>query len=192
MLENKLGITSSVELANEEEKITKLKALELFDTNKIDEFEVGTFKGLSDIHKYLFGEIYSFAGNVRKENIAKGNFRFASSMYLEDVLNKIDNMPQKNFDDIIKKYVEMNIAHPFREGNGRSTRIWLDLILKKELNKVIDWSKINKEDYLLAMERSPVRDLEIRLLLQDALTNKINDRQVFMKGLDTSLSLIHI
>lgn len=186
MLENKLGITSSVELANEEEKITKLKALELFDTNKIDEFEVGTFKGLSDIHKYLFGEIYSFAGNVRKENIAKGNFRFASSMYLEDVLNKIDNMPQKNFDDIIKKYVEMNIAHPFREGNGRSTRIWLDLILKKELNKVIDWSKINKEDYLLAMERSPVRDSEIRLLLQDALTNKINDRQVFMKGLDTS------
>lgn len=186
MLENKLGITSSVELANEEEKITKLKALELFDTNKIDEFEVGTFKGLSDIHKYLFGEIYSFAGNVRKENIAKGNFRFASSMYLEDVLNKIDNMPQKNFDDIIKKYVEMNIAHPFREGNGRSTRIWLDLILKKELNKVIDWSKINKEDYLLAMERSPVRDLEIRLLLQDALTNKINDRQVFMNGLDTS------
>ena len=186
MLENKLGITSSVELANEEEKITKLKALELFDTNKIDEFEVGTFKGLSDIHKYLFGEIYSFAGNVRKENIAKGNFRFASSMYLEDVLNKIDNMPQKNFDDIIKKYVEMNIAHPFREGNGRRTRIWLDLILKKELNKVIDWSKINKEDYLLAMERSPVRDLEIRLLLQDALTNKINDRQVFMKGLDTS------
>lgn len=186
MLENKLGITSSVELANEEEKITKLKALELFDTNKIDEFEVGTFKGLSDIHKYLFGEIYSFAGNVRKENIAKGNFRFASSMYLEDVLNKIDNMPQKNFDDIIKKYIEMNIAHPFREGNGRSTRIWLDLILKKELNKVIDWSKINKEDYLLAMERSPVRDLEIRLLLQDALTDKINDRQVFMKGLDTS------
>lgn len=186
MLENKLGITSSVELANEEEKITKLKALELFDTNKIDGFEVGTFKGLSDIHKYLFSEIYSFAGNVRKENIAKGNFRFASSMYLEDVLNKIDNMPQKNFDDIIKKYVEMNIAHPFREGNGRSTRIWLDLILKKELNKVIDWSKINKEDYLLAMERSPVRDLEIRLLLQDALTDKINDRQVFMKGLDTS------
>ena len=186
MLENKLGITSSVELANEEEKITKLKALELFDTNKIDEFEVGTFKGLSDIHKYLFGEIYSFAGNVRKENIAKGNFRFASSMYLEDVLNKIDNMPQKNSDDIIKKYVEMNISHPFRKGNGRSTRIWLDLILKKELNKVIDWSKINKEDYLLAMERSPVRDLEIRLLLQDALTDKINDRQVFMKGLDTS------
>ena len=186
MLENKLGITSSVELANEEEKITKLKALKLFDTNKIDEFEVGTFKSLSDIHKYLFDEIYSFAGNVRKENIAKGNFRFASSMYLEDVLNKIDNMPQKNFDDIIKKYVEMNIAHPFREGNGRSNRIWLDLILKKELNKVIDWSKINKEDYLLAMERSPVRDLEIRLLLQDALTDKINDRQVFMKGLDTS------
>ena len=186
MLKNKLGITSSVELANEEEKITKLKALELFDTNKIDEFEVGTFKGLSDIHKYLFDEIYSFAGKVRKENLAKGNFRFASCMYLEDVLNKIDDMPQKTFDDIIKKYVEMNIAHPFREGNGRSTRIWLDLILKKELNKVIDWSKINKEDYLLAMERSPVKDLEIRLLLQDALTDKINDRQVFMKGLSAS------
>ena len=186
MLENKLGITSSVELANEEEKITKLKALELFDTNKIDEFEVGTFKGLSDIHKYLFGEIYSFAGNVRKENIAKGNFRFASSMYLEDVLNKIDNMPQKNFDDIIKKYVEMNIAHPFREGNGRSTRIWLDLILKKELNKVIDWSKINKEDYLLAMERSPIKDIEIKHLLKNALTDDVDSREVYMKGIDHS------
>ena len=186
MLENKLGITSSVELANEEEKITKLKALELFDTNKIDEFEVGTFKGLSDIHKYLFGEIYSFAGNVRKENIAKGNFRFASSMYLEDVLNKIDNMPQKNFDDIIKKYVEMNIAHTFREGNGRSTRIWLDLILKKELNKVIDWSKVDKEDYLLAMERSPIKNTEIKFLLKEALTDKIDDREVYMKGIDAS------
>ena len=186
MLENKLGITSSVELANEEEKITKLKALELFDTNKIDEFEVGTFKGLSDIHKYLFGEIYSFAGNVRKENIAKGNFRFASSMYLEDVLNKIDNMPQKNFDDIIKKYVEMNIAHPFREGNGRSTRIWLDLILKKELNKVIDWSKVDKEDYLLAMERSPVKDIEIKYLLKNALTDEVDSREVYMKGIDHS------
>ena len=186
MLENKLGITSSVELANEEEKITKLKALELFDTNKINEFEVGTFNGLASIHKYLFNDIYSFAGVIRKENIAKGNFRFASCMYLEDVLNKIDNMPQDTFENIIKKYVEMNIAHPFREGNGRSTRIWLDLILKKELNKVVDWSKVNKEDYLFAMERSPVKDLEIRLLIQNALTDKINDRQLFMKGIDTS------
>ena len=186
MLENKLGITNLIELANEEEKITKLKALELFDTNKINDFEVGTFNGLSNIHEYLFSDIYTFAGRVRKENIAKGNFRFASFMYLEDVLNKIDNMPQDNFENIIKKCVEMNIAHPFREGNGRSTRIWLDLILKKELNKVVDWSKVNKEDYLLAMERSPVKDLEIRLLIQNALTDKINDRQVFMKGIDTS------
>ena len=186
MLENKLGITNSVDLAHEEERITKLKALELFDTNKIDEFEIGTFKGLSCIHKYLFDDIYSFAGKIRKENIAKGNFRFASCMYLEDILHKIDNMPQDTFENIIKNYVEMNIAHPFREGNGRSTRIWLDLILKKELNKVIDWSKVNKEDYLLAMERSPVKDLEIRLLLQNALTDKINDRQVFMKGIDSS------
>ena len=186
MLENKLGITSQVELANEEERITKLKALELFDAKKIDEFEIGTFKGLSNIHEFLFDDVYSFAGKMRKDNIAKGNFRFASCMYLEDVLNKIDNMPQNNFENIIKKYVEMNIAHPFREGNGRSTRIWLDMILKKELNKVIDWSKVNKEDYLLAMERSPVKDLEIRLLLQNALTDKINDRQVFMKGIDMS------
>ena len=186
MLENKLGITSQVELANEEERITKLKALELFDTKKIDEFEIGTFKGLSNIHEFLFDDVYSFAGKMRKDNIAKGNFRFASCMYLEDVLNKIDNMPQNNFENIIKKYVEMNIAHLFREGNGRSTRIWLDMILKKELNKVIDWSKVNKEDYLLAMERSPVKDLEIRLLLQNALTDKINDRQVFMKGIDMS------
>ena len=186
MLENKLGITNFLDLAHEEERITKLKALELFDTNKIDEFEIGTFKGLSCIHKYLFDDIYSFAGKIRKENIAKGNFRFASCMYLEDILHKIDNMPQDTFENIIKKYVEMNIAHPFREGNGRSTRIWLDLILKKELNKVIDWSKVNKEDYLFAMERSPVNDLEIRLLLQNALTDKINDRQVFMKGIDSS------
>ena len=186
MLENKLGITNFLDLAHEEERITKLKALELFDTNKIDEFEIGTFKGLSCIHKYLFDDIYSFAGKIRKENIAKGNFRFASCMYLEDILHKIDNMPQDTFENIIKKYVEMNIAHPFREGNGRSTRIWLDLILKKELKKVIDWSKVNKEDYLLAMERSPVKDLEIRLLLQNSLTDKINDRQDFMKGIDSS------
>lgn len=186
MLENKLGITNLLNLAHEEERITKLKALELFDTNKIDEFEIGTFKGLACIHKYLFDDIYLFAGEIRKENIAKGNFRFASCMYLEDILHKIDNMPQDTFENIIKKYVEMNIAHPFREGNGRSTRIWLNLILKKELKKVIDWSKVNKEDYLLAMERSPVKDLEIRLLLQNALTDKINDRQVFMKGIDSS------
>ena len=186
MLENKLGITNFLDLAHEEERITKLKALELFDTNKIDEFEIGTFKGLSCIHKYLFDDIYSFAGKIRKENIAKGNFRFASCMYLEDILHKIDNMPQDTFENIIKKYVEMNIAHPFREGNGRSTRIWLDLILRKKLNKVIDWSKVNKDDYLLAMERSPVKDLEIRLLLQNSLTDKINDRQVFMKGIDSS------
>lgn len=186
MLENKLGITSQVELAKEEEKITKLKALELFDTNKISEYEVGTFKGLSDIHRFLFEDIYFFAGKIRKENIAKGNFRFASCLYLEEVLNKIDNMPQDTFENIIKKYVEMNVAHPFRDGNGRSTRIWLDMILKKELNRVVDWSKVNKEDYLFAMERSPVKDTEIKLLLQNALTDKINDRQVFMKGIDAS------
>ena len=171
------------ELSNEEERITKLKALELFDTNKIEEFEVGTYKGLSDIHKFLFDDIYYFAGKIRKENIAKGNFRFASSLYLNDVLNRIDSMPQNTFDAIIKKYVEMNIAHPFREGNGRSTRIWLDMILKKELNKVVDWNKVNKEDYLLAMERSPIKDTEIKLLIQNALTDKINDRQIFMKGI---------
>ncbi len=186
MLENKLNITNQQELAREEEKITKLKALKLFDTNEIENIEVGTFEGLSKIHKFLFEDIYSFAGKIRKENIAKGNFRFASCMYLEEVLKKIDDMPQKNFDDIVKKYVEMNIAHPFREGNGRSTRIWLDMILKKELNKVIDWSKVDKEDYLLAMERSPVKDTEIKMLLQNALTDKVNDRLVFMKGIDTS------
>lgn len=186
MLENKLGITSQIALANEEERITKLKALELFDTGKINDFEVGTFTGLANIHKYLFDDIYSFAGKVRNENIAKGNFRFASVMYLEEVLEKINNMPQDTFENIIKKYIEMNIAHPFREGNGRSTRIWLDMILRKELNKVIDWSKIDKEDYLLAMERSPVKDTEIRLLLDSALTDKINDREIFMRGIDVS------
>lgn len=186
MLENKLNVTNQQELAKEEERITKLKALKLFDTSEIENIEVGTFEGLSKIHKFLFEDIYSFAGKIRKENIAKGNFRFASCMYLEDILKKIDDMPQKSFEDIIKKYVEMNIAHPFREGNGRSTRIWLDMILKKELNKVVDWSKVDKEDYLLAMERSPVKDTEIRLLLQNALTDKVNDRLVFMKGIDTS------
>ena len=186
MLENKLGINNEIELSKEEERITKLKALELFDTNKINEFEVGTFNGLSKIHNYLFSDIYEFAGKIRKENISKGNFRFASALYLEDVLSKIDEMPQKTFDDIIKKYIEMNIAHPFREGNGRSTRIWLDMILKKEINKVVDWSKIDKEDYLLAMERSPIKDTEIKLLLKSALTDKINDRTVYMKGIDVS------
>ena len=186
MLINKLGITSEVELANEEERITKIKALELFDSNKINEFEVGTFKGLSNIHEFLFSDIYEFAGKIRKENIAKGNFRFASVIYLEDVLTKIDEMPQNNFENIIKKYVEMNIAHPFREGNGRSTRIWLDMILKKEIGKVIDWSKVDKEEYLLAMERSPVKDVEIRVLLESALTDQINDRTVYMKGIDIS------
>lgn len=186
MLENKLKITNEIELFKEEERITKLKALELFDSNKINDFEVGTINGLSKIHKFLFEDIYDFAGTIRKDNIAKGNFRFASALYLEDILNKIDEMPQNTYDDIIKKYVEMNIAHPFREGNGRSTRIWLDMILKKELNKVVDWSKVNKEDYLLAMERSPIKDTELKLLLESALTDNTNDRIVYMKGIDTS------
>ena len=186
MLENKLGITNEVELAKEEERITKLKALELFDTNKINEFEIGTYKGLSSIHNYLFSDIYDFAGKMRNVNIAKGNFRFAPVMYLEEVLKKIDEMPQYNFDDIIKKYVEMNVAHPFREGNGRSTRIWLDMILKKQIGKVIDWSKVDKEEYLLAMERSPIKDTEIKVLLEKALTDKIYDREVYMKGIDVS------
>ena len=184
-MDNKLGITNQNDLAREE-KITKLKALELFDSKKINDFEVGTFKGLSQIHRYLFEDVYSFAGEIRKVNIAKGNFRFASVLYLEDILKKIDNMPQGNFDNIISKYVEMNVAHPFREGNGRSTRIWLDMILKNNLNKVVDWSKINKEDYLLAMERSPIKDTEIKLLIENALTDRINDRAVYMKGIDVS------
>ena len=186
MLNNKLDITNEIELAKEEERITKLKALELFDTNKINEFEVGTTKGLCDIHKYLFSDIYEFAGEIRDVNLAKGSFRFAPAMYLEEALKKIDDMSEDNFDDIIKKYIEMNVAHPFREGNGRSTRIWLDMILKKKLSKIVDWSKINKEEYLLAMERSPIKDTEINILLKNALTNKINDREVYMKGIDTS------
>ncbi len=186
MLENKLGITNEVELSKEEERITKLKALELFDTKKINEFELGTFKGLADIHRYLFSDVYNFAGQMRDVNIAKGNFRFAPVIYLEDALKKIDNMPQDNFDNIIKKYVEMNVAHPFREGNGRSTRLWLDMILKKELGKVVDWSKVDKEEYLLAMERSTIKDTEISNLLSNALTDKINDRDVYMKGIDIS------
>lgn len=186
VLKNKLGIDNQIELAKEEEKITKIKALKLFETKQLDSFEIGTFKGLSQIHKYLFEDIYEFAGKIRKENISKSNFRFASSVYIEEALNKIDKMPQSNFDEIIEKYIEMNIAHPFREGNGRSTRIWLDAILKKEINMVIDWSKVNKEDYLLAMERSPIKDIEIKFLLKQALTDKINDREVYIKGIDAS------
>lgn len=186
MLENKLNINNEVELAKEEERITKLKALELFDTKKIYEFEVGTFKGLSKIHKYLFDSIYDFAGNIREVNISKGSFRFASFIYLKEILNKVDMMPEDTFDKIIEKYVEMNIAHPFREGNGRSMRIWLDVILKKNLNKVIDWSKVKKEEYLLAMERSPIKDTEIKLLLSNALTDDINNRLIYMKGIDAS------
>ena len=186
MLKNKLGINDEIELAREEERITKLKAIKLFETGKLNQFEVGTFKGLSEIHKWLFEDIYEFAGKIRTENIAKNNFRFASAMYLEDALKNIDKMPQSNFDEIIDKYIEMNIAHPFREGNGRSTRIWLDMILKKKIGKVVDWSKVDKEEYLLAMERSPIKNTEIKILLKNALTNKINDREVYMKGIDAS------
>ena len=186
LLKNKLGIEDPIELAKVEEKMTKIKAIELFETGKLNTFEVGTFKGLAQIHKYLFEEIYEFAGKIRTENISKSNFRFASAMYLEEALKQIDKMPQSNFDEIIDKYIEMNIAHPFREGNGRSTRIWLDMILKKEMGQVIDWSKVNKEDYLLAMERSPIKNTEIKFLLKGALTDKINDREVYMKGIDAS------
>ena len=185
-LKNKLGIVNSSELAYAEEKISKNKALELFETGLLDTFEAGTFDSLSKIHQYLFDEIYDFAGQLRTVNIAKGSFRFASVTYLEAALKHIEKMPQSTFDEIIEKYVEMNIAHPFREGNGRSTRIWLDAILKKELKMVIDWSKVNKEDYLFAMERSPIRDLEIKFLLKEALTDKINDREVYMKSIDAS------
>lgn len=185
-LKNKLGITNSSELAREEEKLSKRKAVELFQKGLLDSFEIGTFTGLAKIHKYLFSDIYDFAGKIRDVNIAKGNFRFAPLMYLEAALNNIDHMPQSTFDEIIEKYVEMNIAHPFREGNGRSTRIWLDLILKKELKLVVDWSKVDKEEYLLAMERSPIKDVEIKVLLKGAMTNKINDREVYMKGIDAS------
>ena len=188
VLENKLRIKSSVELANAEEKISKKKALQLFELGLLDKMEAGTFEALSAIHKYLFDEIYDFAGQIRNVNIAKGNFRFAPLMYLNVAIENIEKMPQSNFDEIIAKYVEMNIAHPFREGNGRSTRIWLDLILKTELGKVVDWSKVDKEDYLLAMERSPIKDVEIKVLLKEALTDKINDRDVYMKGIDASYS----
>ena len=186
MLDNKLGINNSTDLAREEERISKKKAVELFENNILDILEVGKFSTLQTIHKYLFEDIYDFAGKLRNVNIAKGNFRFASIIYIEEALKNIDKMPQSNFDEIIEKYVEMNVAHPFREGNGRSTRIWLAHILKNEIGKVIDWSKVDKEDYLLAMERSPIKDLEIKYLLKNALTDEINSREVYMKGIDHS------
>ena len=186
MLENKLGLTSSAELAREEERISKKKAAILFENHILDNLKSGKFSTLQTIHKYLFDEIYDFAGKLRTVNIAKGNFRFAPLMYIESALKNIDEMPQSNFDEIIEKYVEMNIAHPFREGNGRSTRIWLDHMLKTEIGKVIDWSKVDKEDYLLAMERSPIRDIEIKYVLKNALTDEIDSREVYMKGIDHS------
>ena len=185
-LENKLGITSSPELAEAEERISKKKAVELFENRLLDSLEAGTFASLKAIHKYLFDEIYDFAGELHTVNIAKGNFRFAPLMYLEAALANIDKMPQSTFDEIVEKYVEMNIAHPFREGNGRSTRIWLDCIFKKEIGKVVDWSKVDKEDYLLAMERSPIKDIEIKHILKNALTDDIYSREVYMKGIDHS------
>ena len=186
MIENKLGLTSSAELAREEERISKKKAIDLFEKDILKNLPAGMFSTLQTIHKYLFEDIYEFAGEIRNVNIAKGNFRFAPLMYLKPALESIDKMPQSNFDEIVEKYVEMNIAHPFREGNGRSTRIWLDHILKIEIGKVIDWSKIDKDDYLLAMERSPIKDIEIKYLLKEALTDEINSRDVYMKGIDHS------
>ena len=185
-LENKLNICDAVELARAEEKISKTKALKLFTSGYLNTLEAGTFESLAEIHRYLFDEIYSFAGKIRTVNMAKGNFRFAPVMYLEQALKHIEAMPQSTYNEIIEKYVEMNIAHPFREGNGRSTRIWLDLILKTEFAKVIDWSNVDKNDYLLAMERSPIKDIEIKVLLQPALTDNINDRLIYMKGIDAS------
>lgn len=185
-LENKLGLTSSAELAREEERISKKKAVNLFDFAILKLLSDGTYKTLAAIHKYLFEDIYDFAGEIRTVNMAKGNFRFAPLMYLQSTLENIDKMPQSNFDEIVEKYVEMNIAHPFREGNGRSTRIWLDHILKNEIGKIVDWSKVDKEDYLLAMERSPIKDVEIKVLLKGALTDEINSREVYMKGIDQS------
>jgi cell filamentation protein len=185
-LKNKLGIEDSAELAREEERISKKKALELFENGILDTLEPGTFSALKAIHKYLFEDIYDFAGEIRTVNLAKGNFRFAPLMYLDAALENIDKMPQSTFDEIIEKYVEMNIAHPFREGNGRSTRIWLDLLLKAEMGKVIDWSHVDKEDYLMAMERSPIKDIEIKYLLKSALTDDVQSREVYMKGIDHS------
>lgn len=185
-LENKLGLTSSADLAREEERISKKKAAELFENGMLDSLPAGTFATLQKIHQFLFEDIYFFAGKVRTVNLAKGNFRFAPLMYLETALENIDKMPQSTLDEIVEKYVEMNIAHPFREGNGRSTRIWLDHILKTEIKKVVDWSKVDKEDYLLAMERSPIKDIEMKYLLKNALTDDIHSREVYMKGIDHS------
>ncbi|MDF9530828.1 cell filamentation protein Fic [Bacillus thuringiensis] len=186
VLENKLGIKNQLELNRVEERLSKMKVKNLYDSGEIHYIEVGTFKGLSDMHKYLLEDIYFFAGEIRKVNIAKGNFRFAPVMYLSHSLEHISTMPQTNFDEIVEKYVEMNIAHPFRDGNGRATRIWLDLIFKNELHQVVDWNKIDKEDYLLAMERSPIKDIEIKHLLQNALVDEINSREIFMKGINIS------
>lgn len=185
-LENKLGLSNPVNFACAEERISKKKALILFDSGTLDKLEAGTVSSLKEIHKYLFDEIYDFAGELRTVNISKGSFRFAPLMYLEAALANIDKMPQSTFDEIVEKYVEMNIAHPFREGNGRSTRIWLDLIFKTELHKVVDWSKVDKEDYLLAMERSPIKDIEIKHILKATLTDDIDSREVYMKGIDHS------
>ena len=186
MLENKLGLTSSAELARMEEQLSKKKAVLLFEKGILDSLPAGKFSTLQAIHRYLFEDIYEFAGEIRKVNMAKGNFRFAPLMYLDAALENIDKMPQSDFDEIIEKYVEMNIAHPFREGNGRSARIWLDHMLKQKIGKVIDWSKVDKEDYLLAMERSPVKDIEIKYLLKNALTDEVDSREVYMKGIDHS------
>lgn len=186
MLENRLGITNDLELAREEERLTKMRALELFEKGLLDTFEVGTFSGLAAIHRYLFQDVYDFAGKMRDVNIAKGSFRFAPVMYLSAALDAIDRMSQSSYEQIIEKYVEMNVAHPFREGNGRSARIWVDTMLKRKLGQVVDWSLVDGEDYLLAMERSPVRDTEIRALLKDALTSRVDDRQVYARGIDAS------
>ena len=185
-LENKLGLTSSSDLAREEERISKGKAVKLFENGMLDSLPAGKFSTLQKIHEFLFEDIYDFAGKIRAVNMAKGNFRFAPIMYLQAALKNIDEMPQSNFEEIIEKYVEMNIAHPFREGNGRSTRIWLDHILKNEIGKVVDWSKVDKEDYLLAMERSPIKDVEIKVLLKGTLTDEIDSRDIYMKGIDNS------
>ena len=185
-LENKLGIKSSAELAREEERISKKKAVELFENGMLEKLEAGKFQTLCEIHKYLFDDIYDFAGKNRTVNLSKGNFRFAPLMYLETAIKNVDKMPQNTFDEIVEKYVEMNIVHPFREGNGRSMRIWLDMMLKKQIGQVVDWSKIEKEDYLMAMERSPIKDIEIKYILNAALTDQINDREIYMKGIDHS------
>ena len=185
-LENKFGIKNSAELARKEERISKKRAVELFENGMLENLEAGKFQTLCEIHKYLFDDIYDFAGKIRTVNISKGNFRFAPLMYLEIAIKNVDKMPQNTFDEIVEKYVEMNIVHPFREGNGRSMRIWLDMMLKKQIGQVVDWSKIEKEDYLMAMERSPIKDIEIKYILKAALTDQINDREVYMKGIDHS------